>query len=72
VAIYVQEHKISGAQRFEVVIIRVRAEHQWPDGRVTPEHEAYPGPASWGVLGFTYFNCAAAEAQVAKLQAVTA
>jgi hypothetical protein len=68
VAIFRQVHKVSKIERFEVVQIRVRAAQEWPDGRVTPEHEAYPGTNSWGTLGFTCFSLADAQALAQQLR----
>jgi hypothetical protein len=42
-AVYSQTHLQAGVTRYEVVRIRVAAAHTWPDGHITPEHEAYPG-----------------------------
>lgn len=68
VAIYSQEHKASGVRRYEVVRIRVQGERTWPDGRVTPEREAYPGSSVWGKDGWTHYTLAEAQAQAATLQ----
>jgi hypothetical protein len=68
VAIYTQEHKLSGVIRFEVVTIRIAKEHTWPNGNVSPEREAYPGSSAWGILGRTFYTRAAAEAHMAQLQ----
>jgi hypothetical protein len=46
IAIYQQTHKASQVERYEVVKIRVRPAHTWPNGTTTPEHEAYPGVGS--------------------------
>jgi hypothetical protein len=46
IAIYRQTHKASQVERYEVVKIRVRPAHTWPNGTTTPEHEAYPGAGS--------------------------
>jgi hypothetical protein len=54
IAIYEQQHKESPTvRRFEVVRIRIRPAHTWPNGTTTPEHEAYPSAGSWGRDGFT-------------------
>jgi hypothetical protein len=55
-AIYTQTHQASGVQRYEVVRIRIARETTWPNGNITPEHEAYPGATSWGRDGFTCFS----------------
>lgn len=66
-AIYLQVHPESGHTRYEVVKIRVAKAHTWPNGHTTPEHEAYPGPGTWGVYGWTYFTLAEAWALYASL-----
>jgi hypothetical protein len=68
-AIYCQEHKQGHSRRYEVVRIRITREHQWPDGRVTPEHEAYPGATSWGQYGWTTYTLAQAQMLLAEIQA---
>jgi len=68
VAIYTQEHKLSGVIRFEVATIRIEKEHTWPGGNVSPEREAYPGSSAWGIRGWTFYTCAAAEAHMTQLQ----
>src|SRR5438874_11180856 len=67
IAIYSQEHKGSGVVRYEVVRIRVQAERTWPDGRVTPEREAYAGASSWGRDASTHYTLADAQAHAATL-----
>jgi hypothetical protein len=66
-AIYAQTHKEGGQTRFEVIRIRVRAEHTWPNGNTTPEHEGYPGPSTWGVDGFTHATLEDAQQHLAHL-----
>lgn len=68
VAIYTQEHKLSGVIRYEVVTIRIAKEHTWPNGDVSPEREAYPGSSAWGIRGWTFYTRAAAEAHMTQLQ----
>ena len=68
-AIYCQEHKESQVQRFEVVRIRIRKAHTWPNGKTTPAHEAYPGAKRWGIDGFTHYTLEDAQAQMAELVA---
>jgi hypothetical protein len=65
VAIFTQTHKASGHVRYEVVRIRVQAEHTWPNGTTTPEKEAYPGSTSWGRWGSTCFTFLEAQALAA-------
>lgn len=67
IAIYCQQHKEGGAKRYEVVRIRVSKEHTWPNGKTTPEHEAYPGSTRWGVDGFSCFSMDEAHGIMAKL-----
>ena len=62
IAIFSQTHKASGHVRYEVVRIRVQAEHTWPTGVTTPEKEAYPGSTSWGRTGATCFTLPEAQA----------
>jgi hypothetical protein len=68
-AIYRQEHKQSHVKRYEVIIIRIAREHQWPSGDVTPEHEAYPGATSWGQYGWTTHTLAQAQMLLAEIAA---
>jgi hypothetical protein len=68
IAVYTQQHKDGGQTRYEVVRIRVRAAHTWPNGETTPEHEAYPGASVWGKDGWTFFTLAAAQAHAAILR----
>jgi hypothetical protein len=70
-AIFRQTHKASGYDRFEVVKIRIGAEHTWPNGTTSPEREAYPGASSWGVYGWTCFTLPEAQALAAQLLART-
>jgi len=65
IAIFSQTHKASGHVRYEVVRIRVQAEHTWPTGVTTPEKEAYPGSTSWGRTGATCFTLPEAQALAA-------
>ena len=66
-AIYSQQHKEGGQTRYEVIRIRIRPEHTWPNGNTTPEHEGYPGPSVWGVDGFTHYTLEGAQQHLAKL-----
>lgn len=66
-ALYCQEHKASGTQRFEVVRLHVQAAHTWPNGVTTPEREAYPPSSAWGRAGWSYFQRGAAEAHLRAL-----
>jgi len=68
-AIYCQEHKQGHVKRYEVIRIRIAREHQWPNGDVTPEHEAYPGATSWGTYGWTTHTLAQAQMLLAELAA---
>ena len=65
-ALYTQTHLASGIVRYEVVRIRIRPAHTWPNGATTPAHEAYPSAEAWGRDGFTYYNRATAEAYMEK------
>jgi hypothetical protein len=55
-AIYAQTHTTGTMVRYEVVRLRERPAHTWPNGHTTPAHEAYPGNTRWGVDGFTCFT----------------
>jgi hypothetical protein len=68
-AIYCQEHKQGHVRRYEVIRIRIVPEHEWPDGRVTPEHEAYPGATRWGQDGWTTHTLAQAQMLLAEIAA---
>ena len=67
-AIFSQTHKLGQVTRYEVVRIRVQPERAWPDGRITPEREAYPGSSTWGRDGFTCFSLLEAKALAQSLQ----
>src|SRR5262245_34982167 len=67
-AIYEQRHKEGNAVRYEVIRIRERPAHTWPNGIVTPPHEAYPGATRWGMYGFTCFSLRDAEQVLAQMQ----
>jgi hypothetical protein len=69
VALYTQTHKASGHVRYEVIKIRIQAEHTWPTGVTTPEKEAYPGSGSWGLYGWTFFALAPAQQKMGELLA---
>lgn len=57
IAIYRQQHKDNPkVVRYEVMRIRIAPEHLWPDGRVTPKREAYPGASQWGNVAFTCYS----------------
>ena len=63
IALFQQQHKEApGVIRFEVVRIRIQAEHTWPNGNTTPEREAYPGSTLWGRYGWTFFTLGEAQA----------
>jgi len=72
VALYTQTHKASGHVRYEVIKIKIQAEHTWPNGVTTPEKEAYPGSGSWGRDGWTFFALAAAQQKMDELLASAA
>lgn len=65
-AIYRQQHQEADVTRYEVVRIREEPEKVWPDGRVTPYREAYPGSTVWGKDGFTAFSLTEAQ-QIMRL-----
>ena len=69
VALYTQTHKASGNVRYEVIKIRIQAEHTWPTGVTTPEKEAYPGSGSWGLYGWTFFALAPAQQKMREILA---
>jgi hypothetical protein len=52
VAIYSQA-KGGVVLAYEVIVIRNRPARTWPNGKTTPEHEAYPGNEEWGRFGWT-------------------
>ena len=72
VALYTQTHKASGHVRYEVIKIKIQAEHTWPNGVTTPEKEAYPGSGSWGRDGWTFFALTAAQQKMGELLASAA
>ncbi len=66
-AIYAQTHKEGGQTRYEVIRIRIRPEHTWPNGNTTPEHEGYPGGTAWGRDGWTLYRLEDARQHLATL-----
>ena len=38
----------------ELIFVQSKPEQTWPDGRVTPAHEAFPKPSEWGYKGFSF------------------
>ena len=70
-ALYEQHHKRGDVRRYEVVRLRVRPAHTWPDGTTTPEHEAYPGSHAWGRDGWTFHTRPEAETYFHQLVART-
>src|SRR5437762_10301672 len=38
---------------YEVVLVRIRKETTFPNGKTTPEHEAMPSSEQWGTYGWT-------------------
>lgn len=67
-AIYRQTLKGSTATRYEVIRIREAPAVTWPDGRVTPAREVYPGTTRWGVDGFTCHSLDEAKGLLADLR----
>jgi hypothetical protein len=67
-SLFCQTHKASSCERYEVVKIRIEAEHTWPNGSVSPEREAYPGANSWGTLAWTCFTLPETQALAAQLR----
>lgn len=41
---------------YEIVIVQIRPERTFPDGRVTPCREGYPGNEEWGTNGWTILD----------------
>lgn len=64
-ALYRQTHVASGITRYEVVRLHIALAHTWPNGKTTPEHEAYPAATAWGREGWTFHTRVAAEASLA-------
>jgi hypothetical protein len=50
----VHRHKEGSQEHFEVVVLRWRKEHTWPNGKVSPAGYGYPSSEDWGTYGFTY------------------
>jgi hypothetical protein len=50
----VHRHKGGRQSHFEVVRLLHAPEKTFPNGHVTPAHEAYPSSEHWGLYGFTY------------------
>jgi hypothetical protein len=67
-SLFCQTHKASSCERYEVVKIRIEAEHTWPNGSVSPEREAYPGANSWGTLAWTCFTFPETQELAAQLR----
>ena len=60
IALYRQEHKVSGGLCYEVVTIWVAPAHTWPNGTTSPEREVSPPASAWGTLAWTCFGLDAA------------
>jgi len=67
IAIFEQQHKMSGHCYSEVIKVRIQRAHTWPNGTTTPEHEAYPGATAWGRLGWTCTSLVQAQALLTTL-----
>ena len=50
-----------GSVHYEVIVVQVIGPTTWPDGRVAPTRESYPGSTLWGSAGWTCTTHAAAE-----------
>jgi len=46
----------------------VQPAHTWPNGKTTPEKEAFPPSSAWGQQGWTCFTLPEAETLFATLQ----
>jgi hypothetical protein len=67
-ALYEQRHKeLEAVRRYEVVRIRERPAHTWPNGTTSPAREAYPSTTAWGRDGWTCFSRMEAQALLARL-----
>ena len=55
-ALYRQEPLTAVFARYEVVRLHIAQEHTWPNGQVSPAHEAYPSARVWGRDGWTFFT----------------
>jgi len=53
-ALYEQQANRAGPLRYEVVRLRIRPAHPWPNGDTPPEHEASPEPTAWGPDGWPF------------------
>lgn len=38
---------------YEVILIRIKPEQKFPNGRITPKREAYPSNEEWGRFAWT-------------------
>ena len=54
-------------RHYEVAVIQHCPERTWPDGHVTPPHEAMPSPESWGTYGWSFSDLDRARAKFSEL-----
>ena len=68
VALY--ERIQDGHTGYEVIRIKSLAQREWPDGRVTEAHEAYPGDEQFGTSAW-YFMASDLEGAEVRFRAET-
>ena len=66
-ALFSQTHKKDKCVRYEVIRIQEIPARQWPDGRTTVAHEAYPTARHWGKDGWTCFTLEEARSLLCTL-----
>ena len=69
-AIYAKTFPGGLIHSYEVIKVRKESEKAFPNGRVTPAHEAYPSSESWGEDGWTYMTLKEAQDKLAGWRAL--
>ena len=55
VAVYARSLKPDAQpHELELIFVQIKPDKTWADGRVTPEHEAFPSSSEWGSKGFSF------------------
>ena len=67
IALFVKQKPPFKFQNYEVVIIQKRDAYTWPDGQITPAHEAMPSSRDWGKYGWTFQTLEDAELRFKSL-----
>lgn len=66
-AVFKKKKPSHSRSSFEVVRLNRHKDHQWPDGKVSPAHEAMPPSEQWGRRGWTFMTEWEAERKLGTL-----